>query len=77
MLKANLTKGSDPEVKEIISQYDIKGVPTVIFIGSDGQERPALRINQFEKADLVLANFDALFAQGAESAKAKSTALNE
>ncbi|HBZ01551.1 MAG TPA: hypothetical protein DEO84_09565 [candidate division Zixibacteria bacterium] len=62
MLKANLTKGSSPEVKGLISQYGIKGVPTVVFIGSDGIEMPELRINQFERADLVLTRFNTLAA---------------
>jgi thiol:disulfide interchange protein DsbD len=71
MLKANLTKGSSPEVKGLISQYGIKGVPTVVFIGADGIEKPELRINQFEKADLVLTRFNTLAA--AKSAENKTT----
>ncbi len=77
MLKANLTKGSDPEVKEIIAQYGIKGVPTVIFIGPDGQERSELRINQFEKADLVLGHFGALSTPGTGIEMAMPAAANE
>lgn len=60
MLKANLTQGGDPEVKGLIAQYGIRGVPTVVLISPDGRELSDLRINQFEKADPVLARFHAL-----------------
>ncbi len=65
MLKADLTKGNSPEAKELIARYGIKGVPTVVFIASDGQEIRDLRINQFEKADPVLARFNALASSSA------------
>jgi thiol:disulfide interchange protein DsbD len=60
MLKADLTKGNSPDVKRMIAEFQIKGVPTIVFIGSEGQEVPGLRINQFEKADVVLARMDEL-----------------
>jgi len=59
-LKADLTKGNAPEVKEMIADYSIKGVPTVIFVNSEGVELKELRINQFEKADVVLERFNSL-----------------
>ncbi len=64
MLKADLTKANSDEVKGLIAQYGIRGVPTVIFISADGQEITALRINQFEKADLVLGRFNSLAMTG-------------
>lgn len=54
MLKADVTRGSSPEVKSLLKQYSIRGVPTIVFIGSDGREREDLRIVQFENAGEVL-----------------------
>lgn len=39
MIKIDLTKGSDPDVEELLKKYDVKGVPTVIFLDSRGIER--------------------------------------
>lgn len=61
MLKANVTRGSSPEVKSLLKQYGIRGVPTIVFIGSDGAERQDLRIVQFEDAGEVLSRFQKLF----------------
>ncbi len=69
MLKADITKGNSAEAKKVIASYGIKGVPTVIFIRPDGMEEADLRLNQFEKADGVLARFNALLsASGIQAA---------
>jgi thiol:disulfide interchange protein DsbD len=57
MLKADVTRGSSPEVKSLLKRYDIKGVPTIVFIGPDGRERDDLRIVQFEPASEFLLRF--------------------
>jgi thiol:disulfide interchange protein DsbD len=62
MLKADVTRGSSPEVKSLLKQYGIRGVPTIVFIGSDGRERQDLRIVQFENASEVLSRFQKLFS---------------
>lgn len=54
MLKSNLTRENSPEVKALVSEYGIRGVPTIVFIGPDGEERRNLRIVQYEDADEVL-----------------------
>lgn len=54
MLKADLTREKSEEVRELISEFGIKGVPTIVFIGADGKERKDLRMVQFEDADEVL-----------------------
>jgi thioredoxin:protein disulfide reductase len=41
-IKADLTTSGSPEVEELKKSYDIKGVPTIIFIGSDGMEKDRL-----------------------------------
>ncbi len=60
MLKADLTRGSSPEAKLLLKRYDIKGVPTIVFIGPDGREQEDLRIVQFEPASEVLSRLEKL-----------------
>ncbi len=60
MLKADVTRGSSPEVKSLLEQYSIRGVPTIVFIGPDGREQENLRIVQLEPADEVLSRFQKL-----------------
>ena len=43
-LRADLTETASPEVARIKREYAIKGVPTIVFIGSDGVEREDLRV---------------------------------
>ncbi len=43
LLKADLTQYSSGPVEELKKTYGIEGVPTLIFIGVDGQERKNLR----------------------------------
>lgn len=54
MLKADLTKSESPEVKTLQEKYNIKGVPTLVFITSDGQEVPSARVVSYVKADKFL-----------------------
>lgn len=48
------TKETD-ETKAIHAKHEVVGLPTVIFIGSDGKERRELRLTGFEAADGFLA----------------------
>lgn len=50
-VKADLTLANDPKVQALAKQYEIIGVPAVIFIGADGREIRELRLNQFEGPD--------------------------
>jgi thiol:disulfide interchange protein DsbD len=54
-IKADLTNGDDPIVKELTKRYAIVGVPTVVFIDSSGREQQQLRLTGFEPADKFLA----------------------
>jgi thiol:disulfide interchange protein DsbD len=49
-IKADLTNGDDPAVKELTRRYKIVGVPTVVFIDSSGHEQQQLRLTGFENA---------------------------
>jgi thiol:disulfide interchange protein DsbD len=50
-IKADLTNGDDPTVKELTKRYAIVGVPTVVFIDSSGHEQQQLRLTGFENAE--------------------------
>jgi len=59
-LKSNLTRGSDPVVKKLRSIFDVKGVPTIVFLDPSGEELKNLRMVQFEDADEVLSRLEKL-----------------
>jgi thiol:disulfide interchange protein DsbD len=44
MIKVDLTKEANPEVLQLLKRYDVKGVPTVIFLDTDGNEIKELQI---------------------------------
>jgi thiol:disulfide interchange protein DsbD len=44
MIKVDLTKEANPDVIQLLQKYDVKGVPTVIFLDSHGQELRELQI---------------------------------
>jgi len=64
MIKLDLTKGGNPVGEHLIQTYNIKGVPTVIFIGTDGNERQELRLVDYLPADAFLSRMDALKKNG-------------
>lgn len=43
MIKVDLTKGAAPDVAQLLKKYDIKGVPTVIFLNPHALELRALQ----------------------------------
>lgn len=54
MLKADLTVAGDEKVKAFHRKYDIRGVPTLLFLKPDGSEIAELRITGFEPAEVFL-----------------------
>jgi thiol:disulfide interchange protein DsbD len=54
-IKADLTNGDDPLVRELTKRYAIVGVPTVVFLDSAGHEQQQLRLTGFEKPEQFLA----------------------
>jgi len=55
MLKVDLTSSRDPAANRLKKKYQIKGVPTLVFLKSDGREAPELRIVGFVKKETLLA----------------------
>lgn len=50
LIKADLTKNSE-QVKHLRKLYNIKGVPTIIFLNKDGKEIESMRLNGFIKPE--------------------------
>jgi thiol:disulfide interchange protein DsbD len=65
MLKTDLTSGSDPKVKAFYKKYEVRGVPTLLFLKPDGTEITELRGTGFESKDVFLGKMNkALEASG-------------
>jgi thioredoxin:protein disulfide reductase len=54
-VKADLTLPDDPKTLALTKQYAIVGVPTIIFIDTNGNERRDLRLTGFEPPEQFLA----------------------
>ena len=53
-LKADLTQHGSPEVRALRRKFDIRGVPTIVFIDAAGRERANLRAVEFiDKAEFL------------------------
>jgi thiol:disulfide interchange protein DsbD len=46
-LKADLTEHGSASVRQVRQKFDIRGVPTIVFIGKNGEEREDLRAVEF------------------------------
>jgi thiol:disulfide interchange protein DsbD len=46
-MKADLTQHGSADVRALRKRYDIRGVPTIVFIDAHGKERPELRAVQY------------------------------
>jgi len=51
VIKIDLTSSGNPLNERLLREYAIKGVPTIVFLGADGRERPALRLVDFLPAE--------------------------
>jgi thiol:disulfide interchange protein DsbD len=47
LVKVDLTRKGDPVYERLLKQYDVRGVPTVVFIDPEGKERRDLRLVDF------------------------------
>ncbi len=47
MIKVDVTQGGDPLHERLLKQYDVKGVPTIVFLDARGKERADLRMVDF------------------------------
>jgi thioredoxin:protein disulfide reductase len=54
LFKADMTRAGDPEIVALAKEFEILGVPTVIFLDETGRERRELRLVGFEEAGAFL-----------------------
>ena len=47
MVKIDLTRGGNPVHERLVEEYGVKGVPTVVFLDSGGEEKNSLRMVDF------------------------------
>jgi thiol:disulfide interchange protein DsbD len=54
MVKVDVTQGGNELHERLLKEYDVKGVPTVVFLDRDGKERRDLRLVDYLPADQLL-----------------------
>jgi thiol:disulfide interchange protein DsbD len=54
MIKIDLTRKGNPVHENLLRQYEVKGVPTVVFLDHQGKERRNLRLVDYLPADQFL-----------------------
>jgi thiol:disulfide interchange protein DsbD len=57
-VKVDLTQSGDPVAGRLLQQYAVKGVPTIVFLGPDGQEKRGLRLVDYVPAKAFLARVE-------------------
>jgi thiol:disulfide interchange protein DsbD len=50
----DLTRKGDKAYEKLVKEYDIKGVPTIVFLDKNGREIRSLRLVEFEPPGLFL-----------------------
>ena len=60
MIKIDLTREGNPDYKRLRQQFEVKGVPTVVFLDPSGRERRDLRIVDYLPPDQFLARMTAI-----------------
>lgn len=54
MIKVDVTKGGNPLHERLLEQYEVKGVPTVVFLDTGGKEKRGLRLVDYLPPDQFL-----------------------
>jgi thiol:disulfide interchange protein DsbD len=60
MIKVDLTQKGNPLYTRVLGHYDIKGVPTLVFLDGQGKEREDLRLVDFLPPEQMLPRLDAV-----------------
>lgn len=60
MIKIDVTKGGNAYHEQLLQEYKVKGVPTIVFIDADGQERTDLRLVDYLPANQFLLQMQSL-----------------
>lgn len=59
-LQVDLTRRGDSRVDELLRRFDVRGVPTVIFLEPGGEERKDLRVQEFVPPERFLPRMEAV-----------------
>ena len=54
LLKVDLTRKGDPLHQVLLNRYEVRGVPTIVFLGPDGKEVESLRVVSFETPEAFI-----------------------
>jgi len=54
MIKVDLTQGGNPLYERLLKQYEVKGVPTIVFLSPQGEEQHRLRLVDYLPPDRFL-----------------------
>jgi len=54
MVKVDLTRKGNPDHEALLNKYEVKGVPTIVFLDREGRERKSLRLLDFEPTNQFL-----------------------
>jgi thiol:disulfide interchange protein DsbD len=54
MIKVDLTRKGNPNHQVLLNNYEVKGIPTIVFLGREGKELKSLRLVDFEPASQFL-----------------------
>lgn len=63
MIKIDLTRSGDPLHERLLTEYAVKGVPTVVFLDGQGRERHELRLVDYLPPDEFLKRMEQLKKQ--------------
>jgi thiol:disulfide interchange protein DsbD len=54
MIKVDLTRRGNPDYDRLLRKFEVKGVPTVVFLDREGRERRDLRLVDYLPPDQFL-----------------------
>jgi thiol:disulfide interchange protein DsbD len=64
MLKVDVTQGGNPLHEQLILHYEVKGVPTIVFLDRKGVERRDLRLVDYLPPEQFLGRMRELLKNG-------------
>jgi thiol:disulfide interchange protein DsbD len=64
MFKVDVTRGGDPVHERLLREFDVKGVPTVVFMDAEGRERQDLRLVDYLPPDQFMGRMQQLPKDG-------------
>ena len=64
MIKVDVTKEKNPLHERLLEQYDVKGIPTIVFLDTSGKEKRELRLVDYLPPDQLLGRMAELKKSG-------------